>query len=92
MARNGANVPVTVVSRTDDGFGDNTVVWEMPAGHGVANGSHYRVTVSGVAGAAAASHSYDIIPFDPSSNAANVTVTQAAIRLPPRRAGTSCST
>ena len=31
MTKDAANVPLTVISRTDNGFGDNTIVWE-PSG------------------------------------------------------------
>jgi uncharacterized repeat protein (TIGR01451 family) len=80
VTRNGAPVTVNVVSRTDNGYGDNTIVWEMPAGHAVTAGSTYNVTVSGVAGAASTSYTYQIFPFDPAAvvAGADIAVTQSA--------------
>ena len=63
---NGSNVPVTVVSRTDNGYGDNTIVWQLPSGHAVTKETTYVVTITGVAGAAATSYSYQVLPIDPS--------------------------
>ncbi len=61
---NGAPVSVNVVSRTDNGYGDNTIVWEMPAGHTVVKGSAYDVAISGIGGASASSVAYQVRPFD----------------------------
>jgi uncharacterized repeat protein (TIGR01451 family) len=78
VTRNGAPVTTNVVSRTDNGYGDNTIVWEMPSGHAVTAGSTYNVTVAGVTGTAQATYSYQVMPFDPSATSTDLAVTQAA--------------
>ncbi len=49
MTRNGTNVPVTVISRNDNGAGDNTLVWvpQTPLPKGGAD-INYRVSITGV--------------------------------------------
>ncbi len=49
MTRNGANVPVTIISRNDNGAGDNTLVWvpQTPLPKGAADIT-FRVSVTGV--------------------------------------------
>ncbi|MFN8143782.1 MAG: CAP domain-containing protein [Bacteroidia bacterium] len=60
------NVPLTIVSSTDNGYGDNTLVWE-PTGIDVSNTADvaYTVTVSGITGAAASSYTYTVKIFKP---------------------------
>ncbi|QJR16532.1 hypothetical protein [Usitatibacter palustris] len=65
VTRNGTSVPVSVISRTTNGYGDNTIVWAMPTGHVVTKGSNYAVTISGISGAPFASYSYNVMPIDP---------------------------
>ncbi|QJR16526.1 hypothetical protein [Usitatibacter palustris] len=65
MNANGGNIPVTVISRTDNGYGDNTVVWALPPGFFVTKEIPYTVTVSGIIGAAQTSYSYIVTPIDP---------------------------
>jgi hypothetical protein len=69
MTVNGSPLPVAVLSRTDDGYGDNTIVWALPAGHVVAAGSTYAVSITGVSGSASATHAYQVLPFDPAAPA-----------------------
>ncbi len=54
-------VVLAIVSKTDNGYGDNTVIWE-PVGVITTNASdqNYKVTVSGVANAPKTSYSYDV--------------------------------
>lgn len=60
------NVPLTVVSRSDNGYGDNTLVWE-PIGINVSGTSdvNYTVSVSGISGAALSSYAYTVTIFKP---------------------------
>lgn len=62
----GTAVPVTIVSRTDNGYGDNTVVWTA-TGIDLSTTSDvaYNITVSGVSGAAQTSYSYTTTIFHP---------------------------
>ena len=59
-------VPLTVVSSTANGYGDNTIVWE-PTGINLSSTSDqsYTVTVAGIGSAAAASYSYTVKIFKP---------------------------
>jgi hypothetical protein len=65
LTLNGTNVPVTVISRTDNGFGDNTIVWQLPSGHAVVKDTAYTVNITGVSGAASSSYSYQVLPINP---------------------------
>jgi hypothetical protein len=65
MAVNGVALPVNVVSRTDNGYGDNTIVWELPVGHAIAKNSVYSVAINGVTGASSTSFGYQVLPIDP---------------------------
>jgi hypothetical protein len=65
MAVNGTALPVTVVSRTDNGYGDNTIVWELPAGHTIAKDSVYSVAINNVTGTPSPSFGYRVLPIDP---------------------------
>jgi hypothetical protein len=65
MTLDGSPVAVTVVSRTDFGYGDNTLVWQLPVGHTVTKGTVYDVTITGVASAGSTTYNYQIRPFDP---------------------------
>lgn len=76
MSRGGVAVPLTVVSRTDDGYGDNTLVWE-PAGVSFGGESDvtYQVSVSGIGGPGVpASTSYAVTPFDPAELGEEVSI------------------
>ncbi len=48
-----------------NGYGDNTVVWEMPLGHVVTKGTIYDVSITNVAGVSPTAYSYQVRPFDP---------------------------
>jgi hypothetical protein len=77
MTRNSANVPLTIVSRTDNGYGDNTIVWQptgVPAS--VTSDTPYIVTVSGISGTGIpTSKTYTVNLFNPGILGDSVTVT-----------------
>ncbi len=67
MLQGATNVPVSVISRADVGYGDNTLVWE-PVGlpDEIGSDTNYSVTISGIGGQGVpASLSYDVTLFDP---------------------------
>jgi hypothetical protein len=68
VTRNGVPVGVTVVSRDANGYGDNTIVWQMPAGQAIPETS-YQVTISNVIGTASSQYTYEVRPFDPNNSA-----------------------
>ena len=65
MTVNGTPLAATVISKSDNGYGDNTIVWSLPAGHTVVKGSVYNVSISGVANAASGTYNYSVRPIDP---------------------------
>ena len=74
MTGPGGPVALTVVSRTDNGFGDNTIVWEptgLSLGPGMAD-TTYSVTVSSIQSAATTSVSYDVTVIDPALPATGI--------------------
>ena len=62
----GTSVPSTIVSSTDNGYGDNTLVWE-PTGIITTSTADisYTVTVSGITGADSTSYTYTVNLFKP---------------------------
>jgi hypothetical protein len=65
QGRLGSALPVKVVSRSDVGYGPNTVVFEVdrlavPQGWNV---KKYRVAVSGISGGSTSSYSYTVRLF-----------------------------
>lgn len=60
------NIVLTVVSRTDNGYGDNTIVWEP---QGIILGSNadvqYTVNVTGIINATSSSFSYNVTIINP---------------------------
>ena len=62
----GTSVPSTIVSSTDNGYGDNTLVWE-PTGINTTSTADisYTVTVSGITGADSTSYTYTVNLFKP---------------------------
>lgn len=62
----GANVPVTVISRTANGYGDNTIVW-TPTGIDTTSPTDvsYTVTISGIVNAPQSSYTYTTTLFRP---------------------------
>lgn len=62
----GGSITAPVVSKTDNGYGDNTIVWE-PAGINTTSTDDisYNVTVSGITGAPQASYSYTVTLIKP---------------------------
>ena len=67
MTRGGNPVGTTVISRTDNGYGDNTLVWQpasLPAA--IAADTPHTVTVSGITGSGVpATITYTVTVFDP---------------------------
>jgi Abnormal spindle-like microcephaly-assoc'd, ASPM-SPD-2-Hydin len=66
MTVGGTTMPVTVVSRTDNGIGDNTIVWE-PASLPSSLDADLAcvVTVEGIGGGGPSSRTYNVTLFDP---------------------------
>jgi uncharacterized protein YkwD len=64
---NGVTQTPTVVSRTDNGFGDNTIVWDMAvAPNNPGSDRTYSVTVSGMTGSGIpAQVTYQVVVIDP---------------------------
>ena len=63
VTRNGSPQTVTV-QPISSGYGDETLVWQMPGG-AIVKGDIYNVTVSGIGGALQSTFSYTVMPFDP---------------------------
>ncbi len=83
MTQGASSITTTVVSRTipgsNDGFGDNTIVWE-PTGI-VSSGpdTPYNVTVAGISGSGIPpSYSYTVTLFDPNVLGGSAVVTGAS--------------
>lgn len=80
MSQNGTNVPLSVVSRTDNGYGDNTLVWQpigLPAS--VTNDLPYVVSVTGISGSRIpTSKTYTVTLFNPNILGDSVTITGTA--------------
>lgn len=74
MTQNGSPVPVSVISRTDNGYGENTIVWE-PSGLQVSGQQDvtFNITVSGIGGAGG-SYSYSVTAFNPGVLGQSVTI------------------
>ena len=80
MTSNGVAIPTTIVSSTDTGIGDNTLVWE-PAGLPASYSADvvYNVTVSGITGTGVpAGYSYTVTAFSPDLLGATPTLTGTA--------------
>jgi hypothetical protein len=76
MTQGGVAVPVSVVSRSDTGIGDNTLVWE-PTGLQVSGLQDvpYNVTVSSISGTGVpSSYSYTVTAFNPDVLGQSVTI------------------
>jgi len=77
------NNPITgVVLRTvANGYGDNTLVWDMPASvlswTGVED-KVFKVTVSGITGAAASSYTYNVVAIAPSTPSLTIATVSAS--------------
>jgi hypothetical protein len=67
MTQGATNIPTTVISRTDNGYGDNTIVWTPttpPASSGP--DTPYNVTVASISGSGVpVSYNYTVTLFDP---------------------------
>lgn len=80
MTKNGIDVPLTITSNDDTGYGDNSIVWE-PEGlpSSVADDVPYVVTVSGISGTGVpTSKSYTVRLFNPDVLGESVTVSGPA--------------
>lgn len=80
MTQGATSVPVTVISRTQTGVGDNTIVW-TPTGvpSTVTSDLPYTITVSGITGAGVpASSTYTSTIFNPDILGDAVTITGTA--------------
>lgn len=77
MTLNGSNVPVTVVSRTDNGYGENTLVWEPASLPGsVTADLPYVVNVTGIKGPGVpTSRNYTVRVFNPDILGEEITIT-----------------
>jgi hypothetical protein len=75
MTQNGSNVPVSIISNVDNGYGDNTLIW-VPTGvpGSVSADTPYVVTVSGIGGGGPTSKTYTVTLFDPSVLGESVTI------------------
>jgi hypothetical protein len=80
LTQGGNPVAVTVISRTDNGYGDNTIVWEpasLPST--LAADLPYAVTVGGISGAGVpTSYSYTVTLFDPAVLGESVNIAGSA--------------
>lgn len=77
MTRDGEPLAVKIVSRTDNGYGENTLVWEPQGLESAAPQADtmLEVTVSGIAGAGVpASVAYAVSVFDPTVLGHEVTI------------------
>lgn len=71
----GNPVTTTVISRTQNGYGDNTIVWTMSGvPSSVTNDLPYQITVSGITGGGPTSKTYTVTLFDPNILGENVTI------------------
>jgi hypothetical protein len=60
------SVPLSIVSSTDNGYGDNTIVWE-PTGINTSSSTDvsYTITVSGISGVSPTIYTYTVTLFAP---------------------------
>lgn len=80
MTRNGVDVPLTIMSNDDTGYGDNSIVWE-PEGlpSSVTDDVPYVVTVTGISGTGVpTSKTYTVRLFNPDVLGETVTVSGPA--------------
>ncbi|MEX1309564.1 MAG: hypothetical protein AB1Z65_04025, partial [Candidatus Sulfomarinibacteraceae bacterium] len=70
MTENGSPVSLSVVSRTNNGYGDNTIVWE-PSGLYFSAGTpdrRFTVTVSNIlVNGSPQTRAYDVVVIDPAT-------------------------
>jgi hypothetical protein len=80
MSLNGSNIAVTVVSRSDNGYGDNTLVWQPSSLPGnVTADLPYVVQVSGIMGdGVPTSKSYTVRVFNPDILGDEIAITGSA--------------
>ena len=80
LSQGGTNIPVSIISRSDNGYGDNTIVWEpqtLPTA--ITADIPYTVTVAGIAGTGVpTSYAYPVTLFDPGVLGTNVTISGPA--------------
>ena len=84
MRQDGLAIPVTIESRADNGYGENTIVWRPT---GMADNSSwarpsadtvYDITIRGIVGGSSSTVSYQVIVFDPASSGSGATATASA--------------
>jgi uncharacterized protein YkwD len=80
MSLNGTNVPLAIVSRTENGYGENTIVWEpasLPAT--VTADLPYLINVTGIKGEGVpTSRSYTVRVFNPEILGEEISITGSA--------------
>jgi hypothetical protein len=75
MSQNGTNVPVSIISNVDNGYGDNTIVWvpsSLPTS--ISADTPFTITVSGIGGGGPTSVTYTTTLFDPNVLGYSVTI------------------
>ncbi len=81
----GSSIPVSIDSRTDNGYGENTIVFQ-PSRSGWLNAgadTTYKVTISGVsAGGQTRTFTYDVTVFDPGTSGSGSTPTRTPTAAP----------
>ena len=80
MTQGAINIPVTIISNANNGYGDNTIVWE-PTGlpSSISADTPFTVTVSGISGAGVpTSYTYTTTLFDPDVLGSSVTISGSA--------------
>jgi hypothetical protein len=89
MRRNGVSVPLQIVSSAQNGYGENTIVWEPTSL--VLNSKEdqtYQVTVSNIGGSGIpTSTSYSVTIFDPTNLGESVAITGPALPSPATKFG-----
>ena len=76
MTQGATSVPVSIISKTDTGIGDNAIVW-VPTGlpSSLTNDLTYNVTVSGISGSGVpTSSNYSVTLFNPGVLGDSVTI------------------
>ncbi len=75
MTQGGSSVSLSIISNNDNGFGDNTIVWE-PTGipSTVTTDLPYVVTVSNINGPGPSSHTYTVTLMNPDILGDSVTI------------------
>ncbi|MGI9240976.1 MAG: CAP domain-containing protein, partial [Verrucomicrobiales bacterium] len=79
MTKDGVPVPLTVESRTANGYGDNTIVFNAPSTVGpVSEDTKYTVTITGISNSGPTSVTYDVTVIDPNKLGTEVVISGPA--------------